>query len=351
MAQRSARARPQQNIADQAVNSFGRTDSQSMVQRGSDFGQHPNSASTAYAPIPTPPLPIASPVSRTDTTSAASTVYAVRYHPINESPPIVRSTLPTDERQAFSTSNPPTSQVQTHQSLDRSFETEGADQLQDDSDGPLHPRKGKLRWQAVSNPFKRRKASPPPEVRRGRVIEPITVNDVSPNLPPHNYSRWALKSRLGAFAAEQGEKLREKANARQVEMNLPVTIIPAQPRGRTWSPEILLQNPQSSEYPTAGDAGQVRTITADACSTNDSAPANEQEHTTNGSVPPLRALNGSPHEFGPTSVNPRIRFAAETWHRLEDQQSSVVNGRAFGPPLSLITSLGKEEQATPMEPF
>ena len=351
VAQRSARARPQQNIANQAVNSFGRTDSQSMVQRGSDFGQHPNLASTAYAPIPTLPTPIASPVSRTNTTSAASTVYAVRYHPISESPAIVRSALPTDERQALSTSNPPTSQVQTHQSLDRSFETEGADQLQDDSDGPLHPRKGKLRWQAVSNPFKRRKASPPPEVRRGRVIEPITVDDVSPNLPPHNYSRWALKSRLGAFAAEQGEKLREKANARQVEMNLPVTIIPAQPRGRTWSPEILLQNPQSSECLTAGDAGQVRTITADARSTNDSAPANEQEHTANGSVPPLRALNGSPHEFGPTSVNPRIRFAAETWHRLEDQQSSVVNGRTFGPPLSLITSLGKEERATPMEPF
>ena len=351
VAQRSAGARLQQNIADQAVNSFGRTDSQSMVQRRSGFGQHPNSASTAYAPIPTPPLPIASPVSRTDTTSAASTVYTVRYHPISESPPIARSTLPTDERQALNTSDSPASQVQTHQSLDRSFKTEGADQLQDDSDSSLHPRKGKLRWQAVSNPFKRRKASPPPEVRRGRVIEPIIVDDVSPNLPPHNYSRWALKSRLGAFAAEQGEKLREKANARRVEMNLPVTIIPAQPRGRTWSPEILLQNPQSSEHLTAGDAGQVRKITADGCSANDSAPANEQEHTANGSMPPLQASSGSPHGFGPTSANPRIRSAAEAWHRPEDQQSSVVNGRAFGPPLSLVTSLGREERATPMEPF
>ncbi|OCL12197.1 PalH-domain-containing protein [Glonium stellatum] len=352
VAQRSTRARPPQNIADQAVTSFSRTNSlRNMTQRRSDFGQHPNPVSSAYATIPTPPLPIASPVSRTDTTSAASTIYAIRYHPISESPPIIRSTLPVEGRNSLNTSDLPTSQVQTHHSLDRPFDTERAEPLQDDSNATSPPGKGKLRWQAVSNHFKRRKASPPPEVRRGRVIEPIVVGDVSPNIPPHNYSRWALKSRLGAFAAEQGEKLREKSNARQVEMNLPVTIIPAQPRGRTWSPEILLQNAQSSEHLTMDNAGQFRPVTVDVSSSNDSAPSIEREHIANEPMPHLQASNGSPHGFGACSANSRIRFAEETWHRPEEQQSGVMNGRAFGPPLSLVTSLGREQRATPMEPF
>jgi hypothetical protein len=64
--------------------------------------------------------------------------------------------------------------------------------------------------------------------------------------PAHNYSRWNIKGRLGAFAAEHGERFLEKHAMKTEDADLPVTIIPAQPRGgRTWSPDVLTSAPSS----------------------------------------------------------------------------------------------------------
>jgi hypothetical protein len=88
----------------------------------------------------------------------------------------------------------------------------------------------------ISNPFKRRKAAPPAEIRNAKVIDPVPIA-AARSQPAHNYQTWDIKGRLGAFAAEQGDKWREKRSGNQPEADLPVTIIPANPRGRTWSPD------------------------------------------------------------------------------------------------------------------
>jgi hypothetical protein len=104
----------------------------------------------------------------------------------------------------------------------------------------------------IGSLFKRKKALPPAEVRNGQVIDPVSLGS-SRQQPVHNYEPWDIKSRLGAFAAEQGEKWREKRIGNQTDVDLPVTIIPAQPRGRTWSPDVPAQAPgiaSTSRMPT-----------------------------------------------------------------------------------------------------
>ncbi|KAF2264785.1 PalH-domain-containing protein, partial [Lojkania enalia] len=188
--------------------------------RRSESAQRSNRNSRSYLPIQNPPPIVASPVSRTDTTSAESTVYTIRYHPISDTPPVPRDSRVinnTINNQAADVQNPSTD-IDPEKGVEAS---EDMDRVQSRS---------RWYWQ---NPFRRRGRTPPPEIQRGRVIEPLVVGDVFANIPPRNYSGIALKDRLGTFAAQQGERFRSKKNtAQQSELSLPVTIVPAQPRGR-----------------------------------------------------------------------------------------------------------------------
>ncbi|KIW03786.1 uncharacterized protein PV09_05089 [Verruconis gallopava] len=199
-------------------------------------------------PIPTPPPVAVSPISRADTTSPASTVYTIRYHNINT--PIPAATNPQNN---FASLN----QTMHNGSV---LNEKLVEEEQDDSDSidlkpdySGHPR-SKFH---VSNPFKRKKALPPEEVRAGQVIDPVPINTTRAQ-PSHQYSRWDIKGRLGAFAAEQGEKWLEKKRGEEKEKDLPVTIIPAQPRGRTWSPDATLNLPTEAASQSPSIAGQDR---------------------------------------------------------------------------------------------
>lgn len=271
-------------------------------------GQHNTELPYSYNNIRRPPSPVASPISRTNTTSADSTVYTVRYHPVSDSPPAVRHLVPGSEGTRRKNSNAePHDRKETVPSGDIEKST---DETSPDVDG-----RARRKWQAVSNPFRRRKASPPPEVQRGRVIEPLEVGDVSANIPAHNYSRWALKSRLGAFAAEQGEKIREKARGReQAEAQFPVTIIPAHPRGRTWSPELLQQKQSQSQQLTGSE-------TAARQSPQSQSPAGERTRTPRTGTQPDAMVNLGQTDnteqasTSSPSTTSRIRFTTGTFHR------------------------------------
>jgi hypothetical protein len=200
--------------------------------------------------IPTPPPVAVSPISRTDTTSAASTVYTVRYHTIGTPvPPLVRHSPEIAH---------PILEVSAEQRL-VSAEIVSSDHNEKDvnetGDAEGEPEMGdaKTRFH-IGNPFKRKRALPPAEVRNGQVIDPVSLNN-SRQQPAHNYEPWDIKNRLGTFAAEQGEKWREKRIGNQTDVDLPVTIIPAQPRGRTWSPDVPVMGEPSS---TVKDALPVR---------------------------------------------------------------------------------------------
>ncbi|KAF2456845.1 PalH/RIM21-domain-containing protein [Lineolata rhizophorae] len=214
-----------------------------------DSTSRPGSHFSAHIAGPTPPPAVASPVSRTDSTSAGSTIYAVRYHPGSEPSPLHRRRSVTEEtaeptqRQWRSGDRHSTIQwrdVEAHTTIDEEPQRE----------------RSRSRWPTVSNPFRRRHASPPPEIQQAKVLESTNQpeNEKVKTQPENSTSRWDLKSRLVSFAAEQSERFLERSAGRHAEMNLPVTIIPAQPRGRTWSPEVL----QSASSPVSRESNAPR---------------------------------------------------------------------------------------------
>ncbi|OAG02780.1 PalH-domain-containing protein [Paraphaeosphaeria sporulosa] len=287
----------------------------------------------SYVPLQSPTAPppnVASPVSRTDTASADSTVYTVRYHPISDTPPAAR--LETAIEEGGDAQRPPR---QRSQSPVEDVE-KGAVLTEDAGDGRG---RGQWSWQTIAsmNPFRRRGRSPPPELQRGRVIEPLVVEDVPLNIPQRNYTGLALKDRLGTFAAQQGERFRSrKGPAQQDNASLPVTIIPAQPRGRTWSPEILQQQSQPSE----GSGGQNPT---------ESPPATTQSTNTPSPLPNGADDPGSP---GRSST---IRFTPETFlppnarpqahkERPQSSSSSVALGNEVSENSMEMSSSQEQEQ-------
>ena len=250
--------------------------------------------SRAYVRVQTPPpVPvIASPVSRTDTTSADSTVYTVRYHPISDTPVNPRP-APADGRPGNHETQP---QAQASQ------EPQAADPEDPEKGGELEPvtSRSKFQWQALGNPFRRKGRTPPKELQRGQVIEPLAVDDVAANIPPRNYNGLALADRLGTFAAQQGEKLRsKKKSGSQNETVLPVTIIPAQPRGQTWSPDIIRQQQEEAQQEEATQATGVP-----AASEQDRVNSPTTSHGVTDSSEGVN-LSATPN----STRTPRIRFS------------------------------------------
>lgn len=297
----------------------------------------PLQSPTGPAPPP-PPVPvISSPVSRTDTTSADSTVYTIRYHPISHSPAVGNNHISTHQGLNNALTNDEERNKQGHST---SEDPEKAISVTKD-DEPVQSR-SRWNWQAIPNPFRRRGRSPPPEVQRGRVIEPLGMKDVSANIPPRNYAGLALKDRLGTFAAHQGERFRtKKSSVDQSDTSLPVTIIPAQPRGRTWSPEILNQQQdtlgqeqmeeQSEVSVSAGlhfdidPPRSVPAVTIDSSQLRGGQQAEEAGHDSSASS---------------SNRNSHVRFTPETFQKLAARQQSDQGSRSPQPSTSV--SLGLE---------
>jgi hypothetical protein len=207
-----------------------------------------NSASLA---APTPPPQTISPISRTDTTSPSSTVYAVQYNTVNlTTPPVIRPNL---TNQGSRTN--PADQVIPEQDIteisDPSMSEKEEATVDSTEQAAAETATSKSRLpRFMRNPFNSKTLLPPTEVRHGHVIDPVTLSSPIKQQPIHKYATWDIKGRLGAFAAEQGEKIRDLANPQhQKEEDLPVTIIPAQRRPglsrRPWSPDATSAIPQA----------------------------------------------------------------------------------------------------------
>jgi PalH/RIM21 len=219
------------------------------VEKGRLGRDKPTQQTKKRVPRSRPPLwpirppPAATPVSRTDTASAESTVYAIRYHPISEPTPIHEQ----ETMRVVSRSN----------SLEISTVPNGDDhgseiskksvvmQMEDgDEAEPEHRRPNP--WQTLTkvNPFRRGPQGPPPEVSAHTVKAPEPTN----GHPPPN--KWDVRARLEDFAATQAEKLREKTRPSVSVAPLPVTIIPAPPRRRNLATTYEeLENAEREEQP------------------------------------------------------------------------------------------------------
>lgn len=151
---------------------------------------------------PARPLPVASPVSRTNSTSAGSTVYVVRYHPASEPSPPIPGDPETnlhdrdDQRQnggqpiEFQESDAEREVVSTQKSLMNG-----------------------LQW--LPNPFRRQRTTPPPEVVRALAVQ-------SP-LPGPSVTNNVHQSGLL-------ERLHLRKGPKQSNVERPIIIVPAPAR-------------------------------------------------------------------------------------------------------------------------
>ena len=185
------------------------------------------------------------PISRTDTISAASTQYAVHYHTVATPSPS------------------PAQQLDISSSTESGMENSDAGSSQDPEkfeSSVVAPKDqpwmtfGRNIMRAMPNPFRKQRTSPPAEVAdairaQRRETQPTSVNG-------ENGGSWQFFAKLDTFAHTRKERLKSRFQERTDDSALPVTIIPAQPRGhRTWSPEdfdnpTLRQN-ISGEQPLA----------------------------------------------------------------------------------------------------
>jgi hypothetical protein len=175
---------------------------------------------------PTRPRPTATPVSRTDTASAESTVYAVRYHPISEAAPSDRdNSQPLGSHQSNSSVIRPQSSCgeDTGEPV-KGAEMDQAPKDQDTSTAEQHH----TPWRALAevNPFKTKARQPPPEV---------SAHAVGPQKSASSHDsldRWDFRGRLENFAASKADKIRDKTRPGANIEPLSVTVIPAPTRRR-----------------------------------------------------------------------------------------------------------------------
>ncbi|KAH0280614.1 PalH-domain-containing protein, partial [Aureobasidium melanogenum] len=237
----------------------------------------------------TSPPPRISPPDRTNTTSAASTVYVINYGESQEPEPVRRRTEDIPE----------------HSQVD-DLEGQTSNATREDS-GTIPDAMSRLRHtsnalrNAMQNPFKRKRMSPPAEVRAAR-----DKNDAR-TLPAHSYSKWDIKGRIGAIAAEQGEKYRERKQEKVNDIDLPYTIIPAPTRGAAaWSPQVLKhtnsdlssnETPSNSQRNTVRDSNSSHHVTWASSTT---AGSQGDNHVVNDAVDNRPEDNETPRQ-GPTT--------------------------------------------------
>lgn len=305
-------------------------------------GRHETTATEVVRPStalhghpPTPPPAMASPVSRADTTSAASTAYAVHYHPVREPTPLVGTPLDSGIEENSREDQAPQSSLERAQSRfdDRTDINPTRAPVEA---GAIIPQIHSVsRWQNVPNPFKRRRASPPPEVSgaTSRAMEPQPSGNIFRQPRPGSYSL---------------SRLRGIRRPRVPDVQLPVMVIPAQPRGRVWSPAVSENAraiaPGATEAPidgssTTSDKAKGKAIERHGSSTNiiqTSTIDPIQPQDTPHLSPPTNATDAVPFQQGHLTIyeeGPKrspSRYSPQTLNVRSDEvseQSQLEYGR------------------------
>lgn len=222
-----------------------------------------------------PPQPAVSPPSRSDTASAASTVYAVRYHNLTSPSPAAPEPVPE---------HPQEDTVVPQEISDSS--TEDPPMVKDDGDGQAQTAASRRQqiWSTMPNPFKRRRAEPPAEIAGAQAASGLRRSPIDRTVN--------LRDRLGAFAATQRDRFGR--NGSGPTPPLPVMVIPAPKQNdRTWSPDEVRNSSSISS------AGRVQ----DGQSGHSRQPSNNNQDGSNiVTIPaPVRGQTWSPQTPGHVS--------------------------------------------------
>ncbi|KIW33164.1 uncharacterized protein PV07_00035 [Cladophialophora immunda] len=224
------------------------------------------------------PQPVMTPPSRSDTGSAASTVYAVRYHNLTSPSPNPQAELRSQPEGSTAVDVPKVSDDSGSSPSDAEKDLALETVLPTESMPP-----GRTIWQAMPNPFKRRRSEPPAEVADAQNANGVRRSPIDRTLN--------LRDRLGAFASAQRDRLTSRGNVSAAA--LPVTVIPApKSNDRTWSPDDIRDRSIDDDSIRVGttDASRQRPGNAVAEST---APDSSQAVVI---PPPMNGRTWSPDE-------------------------------------------------------
>lgn len=172
------------------------------------------------------------PPSRTNTTSVGSTVYAVHYHPITITPPLPES---------FAGAVRETGNVEGV-SEPRQTSQAPAIEVHQVGNEPAKPMLARLAptsvpgWSFAAQAFKRRKRSPPVEVKQALSLNAVAA----PAEDQSHQTRFDIRNRIANLRPGNVASSNSSHVERQAQQP---TVIPAPPRGHTWSPEISRHSP------------------------------------------------------------------------------------------------------------
>ena len=221
-----------------------------------------NVQDTSSQQQPIIPLPVASPVSRNETTSAASTLYAVRYHPISASTtpgPDIARTTPSSRSDAPGTTPPHITHTATppiaeniieNAPEDPPFQQEvgsepreeaPCDEIVQPAIETSFPVSLSSRMQARIRPSIESFVRSLPSGLRSQRSQPSDApSNPSPSNPssiPQHVPTLAQPKIISRAKSAMG-KLRTPKTPKPPPAPLPNYYIPAQPRRRVWDPEI-----------------------------------------------------------------------------------------------------------------
>jgi len=338
--------------------------------QGHDFTKVNGNGTEGLAAQPTQ---VPTPVSRSDNTSAASTVYQVRYQNVSSPSPAI----PEEPVELGQSVRHPSLHVDT-QMLPLE-ETEGStlvhntnpevstSRRESETTDRVNP-KNRQSWQAVANPFKRKRADPPAEVaaqmaasnvRRSpaqtyhnlrdrlnvfRTIQkerngrkrvgpsppmPITVIPAQPRLSRVTVPDETLHV-IRQQSMRQSQQDRDSSSSRTRGESMPVTVIPAPTRGgRTWSPDDLQDEDGSSSRQPESEAfdGNEAARQSTPLSSNDES---RDIHTARGALifaeTPTQARE---HEYRSSPAHQSVsRLRTPTIDSLNDRLNSTSPGSA-----------------------
>ncbi|PSK43096.1 pH-response regulator protein palH/RIM21 [Elsinoe australis] len=269
-----------------------------------DFGPGPLLRIVPRNPGPTPPPAAVSPPSRTDTTSAASTVYVVRHDGAQGAQPVRRRVNVTPDNANLANSQ----QVEEEDAV-----TYEATAKKGQSSG----------WHGVPNPFKRKRTTPPAEVRAAiRASQDISNSQgvsTGQGTAAGKKPAFDFRSRFGGSSASRStSRAKGKSAAKRSTDELPWTVIPVQPSGTAWSP-----SPANDDHTESSPKSGVNSndTTAVASSSNDSPSSSApQRHfaarspQSQGPSPPPK---DTPRDTTPQSIDARLRSSPPTVGRDE----------------------------------
>ncbi|OAA55550.1 pH signal transduction protein [Niveomyces insectorum RCEF 264] len=224
---------------------------------------------------PSRPVPVATPVSRTDTASADSTVYVMRYHPVTEGSPLPAGGPPQLTQPGVSLSRSDSSSTASSSSRGRPSQTArssvsshsvSASALASASPPPPTEANtsaseraattttaapvGGRGWRSLTHVLPFRRAAPSSRSDDSeRAAPPFSPHGRDSNqddrFQHEAASRWDIRSRLEEFAVTQAERLREKIRPTVDTTNLPVMVIPAPQRHGAILAQVLEEEESS----------------------------------------------------------------------------------------------------------